>query len=337
MKQEHIKYLACPSCAGALTVIKVERGQKGLIEDGQLQCCDCNATFDIVRHIPRFVPAKNYAASFGFEWNRHARTQYDSYTGTNISEERFFQETKWPRDLRGQTILEVGSGSGRFTEQAASTGAMVVSLDYSSAVDANYSSNGRKDNVLVVHGDIYSMPFKTNVFDKLFCIGVLQHTPDPEQAFLCLPKYLKPGGSLAIDSYRHGWWRYLVVTKYWVRPITKRLPPETLYTWCERYINLMWPLARWINKLPKGRYINHTLLIADYRGVYPLSEAILKEWAMLDTFDCLSPAYDKPKSLREVKEWFAKAGLENVEVHRGYYGNIEGRGTKAPLPYGRCK
>ena len=327
MKQEHIKYLACPSCAGELAVIKVERAQKGSIEDGQLQCRDCKATFDVVRHVPRFVPAKNYAASFGFEWNRHARTQYDSYTGTKISEERFFQETRWPRDLRGQIILEVGCGSGRFTEPAASTGAMVVSLDYSSAVDANYSSNGHKDNVLVVQGDIYSMPFKTNFFDKLFCIGVIQHTPDPEAAFLCLPRYLKPSGSLAIDIYRYMWWRYLLVTRYWVRPITKRLPPETLYRWCERYVNLMWPLARWINKLPKGRYINRGLLIADYRGVYPLSEEILKEWAMLDTFDGLSPAYDKPRSLRRVKEWFTKAGLENVEVHRGYYG-IEGRGTK---------
>ena len=327
MKQEHIKYFACPDCSGELAIIKVERGQKGSIEDGQLQCCDCKVTYDVVRHVPRFVPVKNYAAGFGFEWNRHARTQYDSYTGTNISEKRFFQETKWSRNLRGQTILEVGSGSGRFTEQAASTGAMVVSLDYSSAVDANYGSNGHKDNVLVVQGDIYSMPFKTHFFDKLFCMGVLQHTPDPEGAFLCLPKYLKPGGSLAIDIYYYRWWRYLVVTRYWVRPITKRLPPETLYRWCERYVNLMWPLSRWVDKLPKGRYINRALLIADYRGVYPLSEELLKEWAVLDTFDGLSPAYDKPKSLKEVKEWFTKAGLENVEVYRGFSG-IEGRGTK---------
>jgi len=323
MKQKHIRYLACPSCAGELTIIKVERGQKGSIEDGQLQCCDCKATFDVVRHVPRFVPTKNYAASFGFEWNRHAKTQYDSYTGTNVSEKRFFEETKWPRDLSGQIILEVGCGSGRFTEQAASTGAMVVSLDYSSAVDANYSSNGHKGNVLVVQGDIYSMPFKNDFFDKLFCIGVLQHTPAPEGAFLCLPKYLKPGGSLVIDIYRHEWWRYLMTTKYWVRPITKRLLPETLYRWCERYVNLMWPLARWINKIPKGRYINHSLLIADYRGVYSLSEEILKQWAILDTFDALSPAYDKPQPLSKVKEWFIKAGLENVEV-RHEYNAIEG-------------
>jgi 2-polyprenyl-3-methyl-5-hydroxy-6-metoxy-1,4-benzoquinol methylase len=32
-------------------------------------------------------------------------------------------------DLTGQVVLELGSGSGRFTEQAARTGATVVSLD----------------------------------------------------------------------------------------------------------------------------------------------------------------------------------------------------------------
>lgn len=326
MKQEHIKYLTCPDCRGDLATTKVEMGKEGFIEDGQLQCGDCKVTFNVIHHIPRFVPAENYATDYGFMWNRHARTQYDSYTGINVSEKRFFEETRWPRDLSGQIILEVGCGSGRFTEQAASTGAMVVSLDYSSAVDANYRGNGHRNNVLIVQGDIYSMPLKTNLFDKIFCIGVLQHTPDPEEAFLSLPKYLKPGGSLVIDVY--SWWRYLdAPIRYLARPITKRLPHETLYRWCETYVNLIWPLARWINKLPQGRRINRNLLLADYRGTYPLSEEILKEWAILDTFGALTPAYDKPQTLRKVKEWFTRARLENIEVYPGYNG-IEGHGTK---------
>lgn len=326
MKQEHIKYLVCPSCTGDLIVTEIKKQKKDSIEEGLLQCLNCKATYNIIRHIPRFVSMENYASGFGFEWNKHAKTQHDSYTGTAISETRFFEETKWPRELRRQTILEVGSGSGRFTEQAASTGAMVVSMDYSSAVDANYSSNGQKDNVLIVQADIYSMPFKTNFFNKLFCIGVLQHTPNPEDAFLNLPKYLKPGGSLVVDVYSYK--RYLLVTRYFARLITKRLPHETLYKLVEKYVNLMWPLVKQINKLPKGRYINRFVLISDYIGVYPLSEEILKEWAILDTFDVLSPVYDKPQFLRTVKKWFEKAGLENINVHYGYNG-IEGSGTKA--------
>src|SRR5437763_11214620 len=110
-----------------------------------------------------------------------------------LSEKRFFEETGWSRDLAGEIILEVGSRSGRFTEQAASTGAIVVSMDYSYAVEANYASNGRRENVLIVQADIYAMPFHSWYFDKVFCFGVLQHTPDVRQAFLALPPMLKAG------------------------------------------------------------------------------------------------------------------------------------------------
>jgi len=39
------------------------------------------------------------------------------------------------------------------------------------------------------------------------------------------------------------------------------------------------------------RTLNWMLLIADYRGILDLSEEQLKEWAILDTFDVLSPMY----------------------------------------------
>ncbi len=241
------------------------------------------------RCIPRFVKTDNYAASFGVEWTRHQRTQYDSYTGGKISEVRFFQETKWPRRLHGETILEVGSGSGRFAEQAARTGAMLVSVEYSNAVEANYASNGKKPNVLIVQGDIYKLPAKERLFDKVFCFGVLQHTPNPRKAFLALTRCLKPGGKIAIDVYRREMGlRRLLVAKQWVRPVTHRMNPIVLYELCKRYVEFMWPLARYL-RAAFGTGINWRLLIADYTGKYNLPEPILKEWAILDTFDMLSP------------------------------------------------
>jgi len=304
-----------------------------LVESGELRCSRCHATFPVLKGIPRFVPLDNYASSFGFEWLQHARTQYDTYTGTNISETRFFQETGWPRRLDGERVLEVGSGSGRFTQQAARTGAIVVSVDYSLAVVANYASNGRLPNVLIAQGDIYRLPVQHGSFDKVFCFGVLQHTPDPEQAFLSLPRHLKPGGQLVVDVYKRkdsfrGYIGRVVDLKYWLRPLTSRLPPETLYRWVTRYIHFMWPAARRINRIPGlGRWLNWRLLIADYRGVFSLSESQLKEWAILDTFDALSPRYDYPQTLDTVRRWFTRAGLEEIEVRYGYNG-IEGRGRK---------
>jgi SAM-dependent methyltransferase len=328
MKEGHLKFLNCPECKSDLKLLEVKINDNDSIESGKLQCLNCKLNYPIIRHIPRFVPLENYASGFGLEWSKHARTQYDSYSGVNVSEKRFFEETKWPRDLAGQIILEVGSGSGRFTEHAASTGAMVFSTDYSYAVEANYASNGKKNNVFIVQADIYKMPFRENIFDKLFCFGVLQHTPDVREAFLQLPRYLKSGGDIAVDVYlkRNNLKRFLI-TKYWVRPFTKRMNPKILYKITSNYVNIMWPLSKLIHKIPYGRQINWALLVADYRGVFDLKEDILKEWAILDTFDMLSPTYDKPQTIETVKQWFNDADLSTIDVHYGYNG-IEGRGKR---------
>ena len=327
MNPEHLKFIACPQCKADLQ-LRNARVAEGRIESGQLDCHSCRSSYPITGHIPRFVPANNYANSFGLEWTRHARTQYDSHSGAHVSRDRFFQETKWSPHLVGQSILEVGSGSGRFTEWAVSTGAMVVSLDYSYAVDANYATNGHHDNLLIVQGDIYHMPFRPNFFDKLFCIGVLQHTPDVEGAFFALPQYLRDGGELVIDVYRQlRGFRRLIETKYWVRPFSKRVSPEVLYRFTRAYVAMLWPMARLISRLPYGRHINRALLIADYHRIYHLDNQTLKEWAILDTFDMLAPAYDSPQSIETVQQWFKAAQLDEVEVHYGFNG-IEGRGKK---------
>ena len=104
MKPNHTELLVCPKCKGNLE--PVEAKTKGdSIESGKLKCSPCELMFPILRHIPRFVPFENYASNFGFEWTKHALTQYDSYSGSNVSEKRFFEETKWPRDMSGQFVL----------------------------------------------------------------------------------------------------------------------------------------------------------------------------------------------------------------------------------------
>jgi SAM-dependent methyltransferase len=288
-----------------------------------------------LEYIPRFVPPDNYAAGFGFQWLCHARTQHDRYSGTRISEQRFFAETRWPRRLEGQLILEVGCGSGRFTAQALSTGATVVAVDLSQAVDVNRSCQAEAENLLLVQADLYGLPFAGPQFDKVFCLGVLQHTPDVRQAFFCLPEFLKPGGQLVVDVYDQrpgllGMLASLCRTYYWVRPLTRRMPPERLHRWVSWYVDRMWPLARRINRLPGiGRRLNRLLLIADYRGRYRLTEEQLKEWAVLDTFDMLSPRYDQRQTLQTVRRWFQDAPLDQIDVRYGHNG-IEGRGVKCP-------
>jgi SAM-dependent methyltransferase len=231
--------------------------------------------------------------------------------------------------MPGQLLLEVGCGSGRFTVHAASTDATVVSIDYCSAVDANYAINGEIKNLLIVQADVYSMPLYQVTFDRVFSFGMLQHTPNVMKAFNCLLDPLKSGGEIAIDVYaKRKELKERLATKHLVRPVTKRLPNRLLYRLCSGYVNLMWPLAKTIHRIPRiGPGLNWRLLIPDYMSAYNLSDSILREWAILDCFDMLSPKYDNPQTLETVASWFTEAGCRDVEIGYGYNG-IEARATK---------
>jgi SAM-dependent methyltransferase len=327
MKEEHIRYLVCPDTRRPLRLATAEAVVDGRIRTGVLVEPVSGTTYPIRDFIARFVPEDNYANSFGLEWTIHGKTQYDGESGFDVSARRFRQETKWEADLAGELVLEVGSGSGRFTTQALDTGAMVCSLDYSKAVEANYQSNGHRDNLLLVQASVYAMPF-VGGFDKAFCFGVLQHTPDPRAAFLAMVDQVRPGGSVSCDIYELRL-ATLLTTKYWVRPFTRRMPPDKLYRRVTAYVDFMWPLARRLRRIPGiGKSLNWALLVADYSRLLPgADDATLKQWAYLDTFDMLSPAHDHPETLGGFRRWFREAGLTDIEAHYGYNG-IEGRGRK---------
>ena len=326
MRPEHVGYLACPACRAGLEIGEVRSRTEAGVEEGELRCTACAAAYPIRRHVPRLAPGENYAVNFGLEWLIHRTTQLDEVTGTDASRRRFFEETRWPERLEGEVVLEVGSGAGRFTGHAASTGAMVISLDYSHAVEANYTTNGHLPNLLIVQGDVYALPVPPASVDRVVCLGVLQHTPDPERAFHALLGPLKAGGTVAVDVYALRWYTPLI-TKYWVRPVTRRVPADRLYRWTRRYVHAVWPLARRLGRLPGGGRLLNQLLVMDNGAPYALSDEQRREWAVLDTFDVLSPAYDRPQSLRAIGRWFRRAGLQQVEVHNGWNG-IEARGVK---------
>ena len=328
MHINHLQYLSCPECGSNFNV-EIFSKENNIINQGRLICTACNIEYEIEKGIPRFVPKVNYSDNFGFQWNKHSRTQYDDNFNKPISETRFNEETKWKNDLAGEIIIEAGSGSGRFTELAVKTKAMVLSFDYSSAVDANYKSNKDNANLLLVQADIYKMPFKDSLADKIFCIGVIQHTPNPELTFKALSEKIKIGGKIVVDVYKLGFINTFLSPKYVVRLLTKNINNEKLYKICKSYVNLMWTIIKLNNKLfgiKWGKALNWRLLVPDY-SYLKLDDKVLKEWAYLDLFDMLSPKYDKPQTIKTLKKWFNKYKFKDIDVCYGYNG-IEGRGTK---------
>ncbi|HEY6562933.1 MAG TPA: class I SAM-dependent methyltransferase, partial [Pirellulaceae bacterium] len=143
---------------------------------------------------------RNYADCFGHQWNAFRRTQLDSHTGTTITTDRA-RRILGPDCLRllngpGRVdVLEVGCGAGRFTEVLLGMPAShVTSVDFSSAVEANQANVPQGPRHRVLQADVRQLPFAPGQFDLVFCVGVVQHTPNSEQTMQCLLRQAKPGG-----------------------------------------------------------------------------------------------------------------------------------------------
>jgi SAM-dependent methyltransferase len=264
---------------------------------------------------------------FGMQWTMFAGTQLDSRTGQPISRDRFVRTTGWtPDDLAGRRVLDVGCGSGRFTEVALSLGARVVAIDASVAARACKVNLASHPNLQVLQADLYALPFPPGTFDFVYCLGVLQHTADVRGAFLALVAQLAPGGRIAVDLYPRLWLNYLW-PKYWLRPFTRRLPSRALWRSVRLLFPVLYPVSLALGRLPfVGHWARHAVPVVNYEGILPLSQHQLREWALLDTFDMLGPRYDQPQDVPTLERWFAEAGLIDSRVERR--GLIVGRGTR---------
>jgi SAM-dependent methyltransferase len=204
----------------------------------------------------------------------------------------------------------------------------VVALDYSNAVDACAANLGHHARFHVVQGDIFALPFAPASFDFVYSLGVLQHTPDVGKAFAALPPMLVRGGRLCVDYYEHTWWKAPLHPKFWLRPVTQRMDKGRLFNLCEAWVPALLGISNAVDGFPLiGRALRRMVPVANYHGVLPLSANQLSEWALLDTFDWLAPAYDSPQTVKTVRLWLERTGLREIEVLKA--GHLVGRGKRA--------
>jgi SAM-dependent methyltransferase len=314
-----------------ITLVNPRTGRELRAEGDALIDSDGNR-FPIVAGIPRICEPDNYTQNFGLQWNMFDVTQLDRpETGLDLSTTRFFAETGWsPGGLAGESLLEVGSGAGRFTQVIlAKTKASLWSVDYSSAVEANLRNNGAiaPDRLKLFQASIYEMPFPDGSFDKVICLGVLQHTPDFEASVRALVSKARPGGEIVVDFYPvRGWWTKLHA-KYLLRPFTKRMPHDKLLARIDRNIDWLMRAHRALVQARLGA-LTRFLPVADLRFVLPgaLSPRQAREWAVLDTFDMYSPEYDQPQRVERVAEMMRRSGARVT-----FAGYVDAAGAQAAV------
>jgi SAM-dependent methyltransferase len=288
--------LQCPHCRSALQE-----------QPNGYRCAACQQQFPSIRGVVRFVDEKNYADSFGYQWQRFDTTQLD-HSGRDLSERDFIRKVGLkPQDLQGKLVLDVGCGMGRFAEVATRWGARVVGIDLSAAAEVAAKNLADRD-FAAFQADVFALPFAPESFDCIYSLGVLHHTPDCEKAFKVLPQFLKPGGTIAIWLYSgyNKWYRFS--DQY--RKITHRLSPEALHGFLRAAVPFFYWLNRGLGRIPlAGKPVAGVV-----HHVFPVNLNPNPEVRVLDTLDWYSPKYQSKHTYEQVFRWFESCGLENMSV-----------------------
>jgi SAM-dependent methyltransferase len=318
MHPRFVSLLACPRTGEPLSLEKSEAGPRGTIVSGFLASAS-GARYPIIRGIPRFVGEENYSASFGFEWNRWPRVQFES---ENVGKPMQGHTTRmWERivgipdsAVSGKTIVEFGCGPGRFLDVVRAKGGLAVGLDLSQAVEAARHNFKDDPDVLIVQGDILHPPFRAGAFDGGYTIGVLHHTPDPAVGMRALAQRIKSGGWTACCVYpKQGFYNLQSVARFrrlhnnFLKPYFGYGPTLVYSHFAARVLaygfkagqrfRVTRPIANWLgdNWIP-------WLWFPDAR------------WRVLDIFDGITPSYASTHIERDVHQWMDSAGCTSIRT-----------------------
>ena len=120
----------------------------------------------------------------------------------------------------GDTILEVGMANGYFVKNILGIAEDITyfGCDYSKdmvqlaeELNEKFVQSGRAE---FVHGDIRSLPYETNSFDKVFTVNTFYFWDDHRNAVMELKRVLKPEGELILANRPKRIMDTLSVTEY---------------------------------------------------------------------------------------------------------------------------
>lgn len=98
-------------------------------------------------------------------------------------------------------VLDLGCGAGGISEYISDhTGAHVTGLDYAATAmeTASKRTETKRDRLTYVQGDMNSLEFADESFDKIISIDTIYWVADIDEALASITRLLKPGGRLGI-------------------------------------------------------------------------------------------------------------------------------------------
>ena len=341
LKTSLLEWLVCPACKHELRCAPDEQratqsGSEVEVLEGRLTCNGCEATYPILRGIPRMAPRillteqKRTANAFGYEWQH-----FDSVQDTHERQFLEWIDPLQPAAFKGKVVLDAGCGMGRHTYVTSGYGATaVIGIDLSEAVEAAYRNTSHLPNAHIVQADINRLPFRSP-FDLIYSVGVLHHLPDPAQGFASLTGHLREGGQIAAWVYgAEGNFLVARILTPIRETLTSRLPLKALHALSWIPAAIAYPFLKTVfaalNRRPDLRrrvaavpYLEYLCYLSDF-GLNQLHSIV---------FDHLAPSISFYLTRRDVEGWLTRTGLVQGAVywHKRYSWRLQGtRGQVNP-------
>jgi ubiquinone/menaquinone biosynthesis C-methylase UbiE len=109
-------------------------------------------------------------------------------------------------DLRGKTVLEVGCGTGRFSQRIVELGGNLTVVDIGkNLVQAVCTKLGCQG----LAADACALPIEDNRFDVVISSECIEHTLDPAGAIREMCRVCKPGGIVCLTTPNKLWYPVL--------------------------------------------------------------------------------------------------------------------------------
>jgi SAM-dependent methyltransferase len=247
---------------------------------------------------------------FGEEWKKFAT--HDDESVRELRKEYFdiINETIVSKDTY---MIDIGCGSGRWTDYFTDKAGFIEAIDPSDAVLVASNMLGKKDNVRITKASVDTIPWDDETFDFGMSIGVLHHIPDTKKALISCVKKIKKGGYFYVYLYYRFDNRGIIFKAFFylsniLRLIISRMPTGLKRFICDMLAVLIyWPLSRFAGLL-------HRLNLHSLAKKIPLEPYYNKPFYNLRN-DCLDRFGTKleQRFLRsEIEAMMSEAGLTDI-------------------------